>query len=98
MTLLPLSVRPTNGPAAQKAIRTGNRAATMFRFIHAADIHLDSPLRGLESYEGVPSFQRLSNCDRGFVKNCSKLYSAAWRKMGVGFAEMTWVVLPKNGG
>ena len=26
----------------------------MFRFIHAADIHLDSPLRGLERYEGVP--------------------------------------------
>jgi len=26
----------------------------MFRFIHAADIHLDSPLRGLESYEDAP--------------------------------------------
>ncbi|QDU36964.1 putative metallophosphoesterase YhaO [Maioricimonas rarisocia] len=26
----------------------------MFRFIHAADIHLDSPLRGLEQYEGAP--------------------------------------------
>jgi exonuclease SbcD len=25
-----------------------------FRFIHAADIHLDSPLRGLERYEGAP--------------------------------------------
>lgn len=24
------------------------------RFIHAADIHLDSPLRGLEAYEGAP--------------------------------------------
>jgi len=24
------------------------------KFIHAADIHLDSPLRGLESYEGAP--------------------------------------------
>ncbi len=24
------------------------------RFVHAADIHLDSPLRGLESYEGAP--------------------------------------------
>jgi DNA repair exonuclease SbcCD nuclease subunit len=24
------------------------------RFIHAADIHLDSPLRGLEEYEGAP--------------------------------------------
>lgn len=26
----------------------------MFEFIHAADIHLDSPLRGLERYEGAP--------------------------------------------
>lgn len=26
----------------------------MMRFIHTADIHLDSPLRGLESYEGAP--------------------------------------------
>ncbi|MEA2564204.1 MAG: repair protein SbcD/Mre11 [Acidobacteriota bacterium] len=26
----------------------------LFRFIHAADIHLDSPLRGLERYEGAP--------------------------------------------
>jgi exonuclease SbcD len=25
-----------------------------FKFIHAADIHLDSPLRGLERYEGAP--------------------------------------------
>lgn len=27
----------------------------MFRFIHAADIHLDSPLKGLEQYEGAPA-------------------------------------------
>jgi DNA repair exonuclease SbcCD nuclease subunit len=26
----------------------------MFRFIHAADVHLDSPLKGLERYEGAP--------------------------------------------
>jgi DNA repair exonuclease SbcCD nuclease subunit len=26
----------------------------MFRFLHAADIHLDSPQRGLERYEGAP--------------------------------------------
>lgn len=24
-----------------------------FKFIHAADIHLDSPLRGLSRYEGI---------------------------------------------
>ena len=26
----------------------------MFKFLHAADIHLDSPLLGLEQYEGAP--------------------------------------------
>ncbi len=26
----------------------------MFKFLHAADLHLDSPLRGLERYEGCP--------------------------------------------
>lgn len=26
----------------------------MFKFIHCADIHLDSPLRGLERYDGAP--------------------------------------------
>ncbi len=27
----------------------------MFKFVHAADIHLDSPMRGLERYEGAPT-------------------------------------------
>jgi DNA repair exonuclease SbcCD nuclease subunit len=26
----------------------------MFKFLHAADIHLDSPLRGIARYEGIP--------------------------------------------
>src|SRR5262245_15145872 len=26
----------------------------MFKFIHAADIHLDSPLLGIDRYEGAP--------------------------------------------
>jgi DNA repair protein SbcD/Mre11 len=33
------------------------------RFVHAADIHLDSPLRGLESYPGAPA-DRLRNATR----------------------------------
>ena len=36
----------------------------MFRFLHAADIHLDSPLRGLEAYEDAPVEQI-----RGSVRN-----------------------------
>lgn len=27
----------------------------MFKFLHAADLHLDSPLRGLERYDGCPA-------------------------------------------
>jgi exonuclease SbcD len=30
------------------------RILTIFKFIHAADIHLDSSLRGLQQYEGAP--------------------------------------------
>ncbi len=30
------------------------RAEAIFKFIHAADIHLDSPLKGLQQYEGAP--------------------------------------------
>ena len=26
----------------------------MFKFIHAADLHIDSPLKGLDNYEGAP--------------------------------------------
>ena len=33
-----------------------------FKFLHTADVHLDSPLRGLSRYEGVPA-RRNSDCD-----------------------------------
>ena len=29
----------------------------MLTFLHAADIHLDSPLRGLSHYEGAPPIE-----------------------------------------
>ena len=29
----------------------------MFKFIHAADVHLDSPLRGLARYESIKKFR-----------------------------------------
>ena len=38
----------------------------MFKFIHAADIHLDSPLRGLARYEGAPVEQIRSATRRAF--------------------------------
>lgn len=36
------------------------------RFIHCADIHLDSPLRGLESYEGAPTEKMRKATRRAF--------------------------------
>nr|WP_321404542.1 DNA repair exonuclease [uncultured Desulfobacter sp.] len=38
----------------------------MFKFIHAADIHLDSPLRGLSRYESAPVDAIRDACRRAF--------------------------------
>jgi DNA repair exonuclease SbcCD nuclease subunit len=38
----------------------------MFRFVHAADIHLDSPLKGLESYPDAPVEQIRGAARRAF--------------------------------
>ncbi len=38
----------------------------MFKFIHAADIHLDSPLRGLSRYESAPAEAIRDACRRAF--------------------------------
>lgn len=38
----------------------------MFSFIHAADIHLDSPLRGLSRYESAPAASIRDACRRAF--------------------------------
>ncbi len=38
----------------------------MFRFIHAGDLHLDSPLRGLESYPDAPVEQIRGAARRAF--------------------------------
>ena len=40
----------------------------MFKFIHAADIHLDSPLRGLSRYESAPTESIRDGCRRAFEK------------------------------
>lgn len=39
-----------------------------FRFLHAADIHLDSPLRGLSAYEGAP-VEQFRNATREALRN-----------------------------
>lgn len=44
----------------------------MFRFIHSADIHLDSPLHGLERYEGAP-VETIRNATREAFQNLVQL-------------------------
>lgn len=71
---------------------------TSFRFIHTADIHLDSPLRGLAGYEG-PAVERIRTATRqafdnliseaidqevGFVLIAGDLYDGDWRDYQTG--------------
>jgi len=70
----------------------------MIRFIHAADIHLDSPLKGLEQYEGAPvdeirgatrrALERLVELaiDRevDFVLIAGDLYDGDWKDHNTG--------------
>ncbi|WP_210419037.1 metallophosphoesterase [Bradyrhizobium sp. NAS80.1] len=71
---------------------------TRFRFLHAADIHLDSPLTGLSRYEGLPAeevrgatraaFDSLIHlaCQEAvdFVVIAGDLFDGDWRDMGTG--------------
>lgn len=43
-----------------------------FKFVHSADIHLDSPLRGLDRYEGAPT-ERLRGATRRAFENLVQL-------------------------
>lgn len=69
-----------------------------FRFLHAADIHLDSPLTGLSRYEGLPA-EEVRNATRAAFDNliqyaCSELvdfmviagdlFDGEWRDMSTG--------------
>src|SRR5215469_4243331 len=70
----------------------------MFKFIHAADIHLDSPLRGLERYEGAPVSQIRQATRRAlenlvqlaleekvsFVLIAGDLYDGDWKDYNTG--------------
>lgn len=44
----------------------------MLRFLHAADLHLDSPLKGLARYEGAP-VEAMQRALRGAVENMVRL-------------------------
>jgi DNA repair exonuclease SbcCD nuclease subunit len=70
----------------------------MLKFLHAADIHLDSPLRGLERYEGAPveeiraatrrAFENLVGLaieeEVGFVLLAGDLYDGDWKDYNTG--------------
>lgn len=71
---------------------------TSFRFLHAADIHLDSPLHGLSRYEGLP-IEDIRSATRAafdnlvqyaidaavdFVVISGDLFDGEWRDMGTG--------------
>lgn len=70
----------------------------MVRFIHAADIHLDSPLRGLSAHEGAPvatlrtatrlAFSRLVDAALSqsvdFLVLAGDLYDGDWRDYNTG--------------
>lgn len=70
----------------------------MLKFIHAADIHLDSPLKGLEQYEGAP-VQEIRDAARralanlidlaieqqvAFVLIAGDIYDGDWRDYNTG--------------
>ncbi len=69
-----------------------------FRFIHAADVHLDSPLRGVERYEGAP-VEAIRNATRqafdnlialaieeavDFLLLAGDLYDGEWKDYNTG--------------
>jgi DNA repair exonuclease SbcCD nuclease subunit len=70
----------------------------LFKFIHAADIHLDSPLLGLERYEGAPAEEIRGATRRAFenlvqlaiaeavdfVLIAGDLYDGDWKDAGTG--------------
>ena len=68
------------------------------KFVHAADVHLDSPLHGLERYDGVPvqemrgatrrAFENVVDLCRDervdFLLLAGDLYDGDWRDFGTG--------------
>ena len=49
-------------------VATSSATPGTFRFLHAADLHIDSPLRGLSRYAGAP-VERLRNATRRALEN-----------------------------
>jgi exonuclease SbcD len=83
-----------------------------FTFVHAADIHLDSPLRGLERYESAPAEKmRLATRDAfenlvqycltekvDFVLLAGDLYDGDWRDYNTGHFFLRQMGLLRDAG
>jgi exonuclease SbcD len=84
----------------------------MFKFIHAADVHLDSPLRGLSKYESAPVESLRNACRKAFenlidlaieekvafVLLAGDLYDGEWKDYSTGiFLSRQMGRLGKNG-
>ena len=84
----------------------------MFKFIHAADVHLDSPLRGLERYEGAP-LEEIRQATRRALENlvalaversvdfvliAGDLYDGDWKEFRTGLYFVSQMVRLRNAG
>lgn len=84
----------------------------MFKFLHAADIHLDSPLKGLAEHEGAPvddirgaTRRALENLVRiaieeeaAFVLLAGDLYDGTWKDYNTGLFFATQMAVLKEAG
>ena len=84
----------------------------MFKFIHAADIHLDSPLKGLEQYDGAPVDEIRAATRRAmenlvelaierevdFVLIAGDLYDGNWKDYNTGLYFVSQIVKLRDAG
>lgn len=84
----------------------------MFTFLHAADLHLDSPLRGLDKYEGAPVEEIRAATRRAlenlvalaiqekvsFVVIAGDLYDGDWPDYNTGLFFVSQMVRLKDAG
>lgn len=83
-----------------------------FTFLHAADLHLDSPLRGLDAYEGAP-VEQIRNATRRALENLVELavqervafvvlagdqYDGDWRDFNTGLFFVKQMARLKDAG
>jgi DNA repair exonuclease SbcCD nuclease subunit len=91
---------------------TASSAPGEFSFVHAADLHLDSPLRGLQQYEGAP-LAELRGATRRALENlvqlcldeqvaflllAGDLFDGDWKDYGTGLFFVKQMKRLKDGG